>query len=73
MKGQWLHLDIKTVPTDVQKKKKNPKESLHNLPKITFQKSGTLLSNKSPAFSVRAHLTLKSTYFIQLTGILLIN
>lgn len=73
MKGQWLHLDIKTVPTDVQKKKNNPKESLHNLPKITFQKSGTSLSNKSPAFSVRAHLTLKSTYFIQLTGILLIN
>lgn len=67
MKGQWLHLDIKTVPTDVQKK--NPKESLHNLPKITFQKSDTSLS----AFSVRAHLTLKSTYFIQLTGILLIN
>lgn len=55
------------------KKKINPKESLHNLPKITFQKSGTSLSNKSPAFSVRAHLTLKSTYFIQLTGILLIN
>lgn len=53
--------------------KKNPKESLHNLPKITFQKSGTSLSNKSPAFSVSAHLTLKSTYFIQLTGILLIN
>lgn len=73
MKGQWLHLDIKTVPTDVQKKIINPKESLHNLPKITFQKSGTSLSNKSPAFSVRAHLTLKSTYFIQLTGILLIN
>lgn len=72
MKGQWLHPDIKTVPTDVQKKK-NPKESLHNLPKITFQKSGTSLSNKSPAFSVSAHLTLKSTYFIQLTGILLIN
>lgn len=73
MKGQWLHLDIKTVPTDVQKIIINPKESLHNLPKITFQKSGTSLSNKSPAFSVRAHLTLKSTYFIQLTGILLIN
>lgn len=71
MKGQWLHLDIKTVPTDVQKK--NPKEGLHNLPKITFQKSDTSLSNKSPAFSVSAHLTLKSTYFIQLTGILLIN
>lgn len=71
MKGQWLHPDIKTVPTDVQKK--NPKESLHNLPKITFQKSGTSLSNKSPAFSVRSILGLSVHYFIQLTGILLIN
>lgn len=50
----------KTVPTDLQK---NPKESLHNLPKITFQKSDTSLSNKSPAFSVRLILFAKCALF----------